>query len=79
MTSLVLSDLFKDSGKRFNWANRITDQETLLNRLSAFPELKEHYDSVKEFVDEHIASIVYVEWILGKITKTCSEKNIPIS
>lgn len=78
MTTLKLSDLFKRTGHNFEWTDRVTDQDDLIKRLKEFPSLVEYATELEDFAGRGIASLLFIEYILEHVTKTCSEKNIPI-
>jgi hypothetical protein len=74
---LKTSDLFEKKGKNFDWAARIADQEKLIERINEmnqdivhpkYLEISKIRDDIKEFVGEGIASIVYLEYALDKLT-----------
>lgn len=79
--NLQLSDLFHKRGKSFTWEDRIADQKKLTERLNATEEteLKEFAEELNEFTQEGIASVLFLEYLLEKVTKVCSQKNISIS
>jgi hypothetical protein len=75
---LQLSDLFQSRGRSFNYAERIRDQQLLVDRLREFPVLASYADELQEFCDQYIASMTYLDYVLQSITKTCAEKQIDI-
>lgn len=78
---LQVSDLFKSKGRFFDYSERVKDQDMLVQRLRDLndEDLSKHADDIDEFTQSGIASIVYLEYMLEKITKTCSQKNIGMS
>jgi hypothetical protein len=76
MNTLKVSDLFQLYGRYFDWIVRIKDQNELIKRLREFPALTEFADEVEEFTGDGIASVTWLEQILERITKKCSEENI---
>lgn len=79
MTVLKVSDLFSKRGKTFDWMARVQEQDILIKRIDAFPVLKPYADELHEFAGEGIASIVFIEYILERLTKACAENNIQMA
>jgi hypothetical protein len=77
-TPLQLSDLFHKRGHDWSWNDRIADQNKLMERLRQYPDLVEYADEVKDFAEAGVASLVFLEYILERVTKVCSAKNIAI-
>ena len=82
MTDFVVeiktSDLFQKKGKTFDWSSRILDQEILVNRINDANkdilnpnaiEITHLAEEIKEFCEQHIASIVFFEHALMKLNK----------
>ena len=70
------SDLFQQFGRNFNFENRLLNQSQLVERINeankdilnpnaiAITHLAEE---IKEFCDDHIASITFIEYALEQL------------
>lgn len=78
---MLLSDLFKKTGHDFDWDTRVSDQDKLMERLKETGDLellKISQDLARFVEDGRVASMNYVEYLLTRITKVASRKNISI-
>lgn len=78
---LLLSDLFHKTGRNFDWNARVEDQEKLISRLKETEDLEllKISQDLSQFVEDGVASMNYLEYILARITKVASRKNISIN
>ena len=77
MSHLKVTDLFKDSGRNFDYVSRNRDQLLLIKRMSDHESLQKISEDFHIFCDEvGIVSLNYLEYFFKELTKTCSKQNI---
>jgi hypothetical protein len=73
-----ISDLFQKRGYNFDWDQRIQDQNIVIERIhEANKDILNPYaieithiaEEIKEFCNDHIASMVFLEYAMDRLTQ----------